>query len=74
MTDPLSAWIRPPSERAAQRRARRRLRVAICIVGAFLFGLSAGWMARTPTRLTCYAPNSVTAIPAPLFVCRGEFK
>lgn len=68
----LDAWIRPPSERALQRRARRRLRVAICVAGAFLAGLSMGWMIRTPTRLTCYAPESVTTQSAPLFVCQGE--
>lgn len=71
MTD-LDAWIRPPSERALQRRARRRLRIAVCIVAAFGFGLAFGWVARTPSRMVCYAPTEAITTPPILFHCVGE--
>ena len=73
MTDDLQAWIRPPSQHALQRRQRRRLRVGVLVMGAFLAGLAYGRFSATPVRLTCYAPDTITRPgPAPLFVCKGE--
>jgi hypothetical protein len=63
-------WVQPPSH-ALQRRARRRLRVCIAVIGAFGFGLAFGWISRTPTQWVCYAPTGAVTQPAPLFYCVG---